>query len=124
MECDDVIRVSKYGKKRAVVQLSEDEDETAPLNLKKTAPPKKKPTPLPKFDVDLEGPSYQRDIEPFCVNVGKGAIIEIKQFRKVYYLGFAKIGSDNEIRNRFNFELSQLTNLKKALEAVTEHLSN
>ncbi|KAG8175725.1 hypothetical protein JTE90_010264 [Oedothorax gibbosus] len=85
---------------------------------------KKKPTPPPKFDVDLEGSSYQRDIEPFCVNVGKGALIEIKQFRKVYYLGFAKLRPDNEIRNRFNFELSQLGNLKKALEAVTDHLNN
>ncbi|KAG8179215.1 hypothetical protein JTE90_004043 [Oedothorax gibbosus] len=124
MESDDVVRVSKYGKKRAVAVLSEDEDEIAPLNLKKSAPPKKKPALLPKFDVDLEGTSHQRDIEPFCVNVGKGAIIEIKQFRRVYYLGFAKIGPDNEIRNRFNFELSQLGNLKKALEAVTDHLNN
>ncbi|KAG8176158.1 hypothetical protein JTE90_012411 [Oedothorax gibbosus] len=41
MESDDVIRVSKYGKKRAVAVLSEDEDEIDPLNLKKSAPPKK-----------------------------------------------------------------------------------
>ncbi|KAG8171863.1 hypothetical protein JTE90_013789 [Oedothorax gibbosus] len=63
-----------------------------------------------------------REVEAFCLNGGKGAIVELKQFRKSYYVGFAKIGAENEIRNRFNFEVSLLPNVQKALEAVQEHL--
>ncbi|GBO31390.1 hypothetical protein AVEN_7993-1 [Araneus ventricosus] len=47
------------------------------------------------------------------LNLGKGLVMELKEFRNTYYIGLEKYGEGQQVRNRFNIPLDQLEVLKK-----------
>ncbi|GFT25898.1 hypothetical protein TNCV_1518561 [Trichonephila clavipes] len=59
-----------------------------------------------------------------ATNTGRGLVMELKEFRNAHYLGFVKFGDGNEVRNRFNIPIDQLTVLKKAIEAIENHIDS
>ncbi|GFY22023.1 hypothetical protein TNCV_3296671 [Trichonephila clavipes] len=89
-----------------------EEEEYPNVSPKKSV---KKGKPQNIFDLDLSPPSsgsHEIKIPPYNVYLGKGAAIELKEFRKSYYIAFSKT-VDGEIRNRFNLPLDQLNVLMK-----------
>ncbi|GBM67548.1 hypothetical protein AVEN_73683-1 [Araneus ventricosus] len=86
----------------------------------------KKPTPKPKFNLDLSTDGAEaKEIPPYSINLGKGVVMEIKEFRSNYYVGLSKIGEGgNEVRNRFNMPLIQLDTLRKGCEAMLSYVKD
>ncbi|GFQ86469.1 uncharacterized protein TNCT_547471 [Trichonephila clavata] len=87
---------------------------------------KKTNTSASGFDLNLCLPSAASDavkIQPYSIYLGRGIGVEIKEFRKNYYIAFSKT-VDSEIRNRFNLALNQLPILAKAVEALQEYVKD
>ena len=75
-----------------------------------------------RYDVIIsEDKPDTRDISPLSVYIGAGFAVEIKEFRKNYYICFSKT-VDGDIKNRMNLPLDQLKNIKKALEVTEKHV--
>ncbi|GBN66251.1 hypothetical protein AVEN_218088-1 [Araneus ventricosus] len=109
------------------------DDYDIPLQSKSKESPKaatrgKKPAPssktarenackpaTPRYDISF---THDRDIPPFMIYMGRGISMELKEFRKVMYLGFQRMNDNNEVRNCFNIPLDLLDTLKKAIEAM------
>ncbi|GFT16735.1 uncharacterized protein NPIL_219581 [Nephila pilipes] len=103
--------------------FEEEEEDYQILPTKKTATKKGKPAST-AFDLDLSPPcsvSDEKKIPPYSIYLGKGVVIELKEFRKSYYIAFSK-SADGEVKNRFNLALDQLHVLLKAVEALVEYL--
>lgn len=128
-------KYSESSRKREEIFLSS-EDETEPLNLtvkprpssstviKKEEKPKRvvpKPPaakqPSCDLNLDNEPSSSSQSLPPYSIFLGSGIMVEIKAYRKEYYVAFSR--QDNgETKNRFNINIKQLPVLKKAVEAL------
>ncbi|GFQ79042.1 uncharacterized protein TNCT_48981 [Trichonephila clavata] len=103
--------------------LSDKDEDVEYLIPKKIA--KKKPTHA-AFDLNLSPPSTSVDelkIQPYSIYLGKGVGVEIKEFRKSYYVAFSKT-VDGDVRNRFNLALDQLPILLKAVETLVQYVKD
>ncbi|GFW84623.1 uncharacterized protein TNCV_2596681 [Trichonephila clavipes] len=81
---------SKDDKKKLKRGFVEEEEEYSNVSPKKSV---KKGKPQNIFDLDLSPPSsssHEVKIPPYNVYLGKGAAIELKEFRKSYYIAFSK----------------------------------
>ncbi|GBN02329.1 hypothetical protein AVEN_260393-1 [Araneus ventricosus] len=128
LACSDVILRSDFGgvyasdelpqkldRKKVKRALSDEEDAVEYLLSKKLS--KKKASSLAgSFDLNLK-------IQPYSIFLSKGVGVEIKEFRKAYYIAFSKT-VDGDVRNRFNLPLDQLPILAKAVEALTEYIKD
>lgn len=83
------------------------------------APKRKKAAPL--FHLNLEKETSTK-IPHFVVNIGKGIVVEVKEFRKIHYVGFSKLSNTNDVKNRFNIPIDQIESTTVALEAVRKHV--
>ncbi|GFW33931.1 hypothetical protein TNCV_3590161 [Trichonephila clavipes] len=77
-----------------------------------------------KFNLNLAESENDKKYQPYSINLGRGFVMELKEFRNAHYLGFVKFGDGNEVRNRFNIPIDQLTVLKKAIEAIENHIDS
>ncbi|GBL78852.1 hypothetical protein AVEN_32383-1, partial [Araneus ventricosus] len=112
-------------RKKVKRALSDEEDAVEYLLSKKLS--KKKASSLAgSFDLNLcphSTSSEELKIQPYSIFLGKGVGVEIKEFRKAYYIAFSKT-VDGDVRNRFNLPLDQLPILSKAVEALTEYIKD
>ncbi|GBN38527.1 hypothetical protein AVEN_151777-1, partial [Araneus ventricosus] len=116
---------SNSDRKKVKRALSDEEDAVEYLLSKKLS--KKKASSLAgSFDLNLcphSTSSEELKIQPYSIFLGKGVGVEIKEFRKAYYIAFSKT-VDGDVRNRFNLPLDQLPILSKAVEALTEYIKD
>ncbi|GFU52044.1 uncharacterized protein NPIL_191971 [Nephila pilipes] len=80
-----------------VKHILSDEDEDVEYLIPKNIA-KKKPTHA-AFDLNLSPPSTSVDelkIQPYSIYLGKGVGVEIKEFRKSYYVAFSKTVDGDE----------------------------
>ncbi|GIY06967.1 hypothetical protein CEXT_425991 [Caerostris extrusa] len=70
----------------------------------------------------LAEPDAEKKIQPYTINLGKGFMMELKEFRNAYYIGLVKFGDVQEVRNRFNIPIDQIGVLKKAVEAMSNYV--
>ncbi|KAF8789562.1 hypothetical protein HNY73_007492 [Argiope bruennichi] len=85
----------------------------------------KRSTEKPKYNLDLSASDGvgEKQIAPFSIHLGKGVIMEIKEFRGNYYVGLSKTNdSGTEVKNRFNIPLIQLETLRKGCEAMIKYV--
>ncbi|KAG8161379.1 hypothetical protein JTE90_008144 [Oedothorax gibbosus] len=106
--------------------VSSDEDDFMPLRKKaKTQGDASKKKRALKIDLnlsktDLPGAS-KATLPPYSIYLGSDIVVEVKAFKKEHYLGFYK-NVDGEIKNRFNVNVKQIHTLKRAIDAMIEHL--
>ncbi|KAF8789078.1 hypothetical protein HNY73_007052 [Argiope bruennichi] len=80
-----------------------------------------------KFDLNLsdEIENPESIIPPHSIYLGKGLGIEIKEFRKAYYITYVKYNDKGDIKNRFNIAVDQIQTfilgLPKMAEYVKQH---
>ncbi|GIY14566.1 uncharacterized protein CDAR_111731 [Caerostris darwini] len=101
-----------------------DEDDIliAPKRIKRTPDNHTKP----KYDLDLSSKDNNGDksLPHHAIKLGKGLLVEVKEFRASYYVGLRKTDEDgSEIRNRFNIPLMQPETLKKACDAMIAYIA-
>ncbi|GFR16908.1 uncharacterized protein TNCT_519821 [Trichonephila clavata] len=77
-----------------------------------------------KFNLNLAESEIDKKHQSYSINLGRGLIMELKEFRNAHYIGFVKYGDGQEIRNRFNIPIDQLSVLKKAIEAMEVHIDS
>ncbi|GIY70277.1 uncharacterized protein CDAR_248061 [Caerostris darwini] len=111
-------------RKRLFDFTDNDEDDIliAPKRIKRATDNHTKP----KYDLDLSSKDNNGDksIPHYSINLGKGLLMEVKEFRSSYYVGLSKTNEDGgEIRNRFNIPLLQLETLKKACDAMIVYIA-
>ncbi|GFR10287.1 uncharacterized protein TNCT_137971 [Trichonephila clavata] len=77
-----------------------------------------------KFDLDFAKDAIENKIKipPYLINVGKGLLMEVKEFRSNFYVGLCKVSEANEVRNRFNIPIEQLETFRKALDAMITYV--
>ncbi|GFQ73938.1 uncharacterized protein TNCT_271921 [Trichonephila clavata] len=112
-------------RKKIKAAFSENEDDVEYM-LRRKRPKKKANTSAAGFDLSLCQPSAANDavkIQPYSIYLGRGIGVEIKEFRKNYYIAFSKT-VDSEIRNCFNLALDQLPILAKVVEALQEYVKD
>ncbi|GFQ65422.1 uncharacterized protein TNCT_90251 [Trichonephila clavata] len=138
LACSDLLLRSKFGgvyasdelpqtldRKKIKAAFSEDEDDVEYM-LPRKKQKKKTNTSASGFDLNLCPPSAASNavkIQPYSIYLGRGIGMEIREFRKNYYIAFSKT-VDSEIRNRFNLALDQLPILAKVVEALQEYVKN
>ncbi|GFT97411.1 uncharacterized protein NPIL_365601 [Nephila pilipes] len=63
-----------------------------------------------KFDLNLsdEIENPKSIIPPYSIYLGKGLGIEIKEFRKSYYITYIKYNDKGDVKNRFNIAIDQI----------------
>ena len=62
-------------------------------------------------------------ISPLKIYVGNNIYVEVKEYKKNFYVGFSK-EEDGTIRNRFNIALEQLDKVEEALNILKEYVRN
>ncbi|GBO16672.1 hypothetical protein AVEN_149339-1 [Araneus ventricosus] len=111
----------RRNRKKVKRALSDEEDAVEYLLSKKLS--KKKASSLAgSFDLNLcpySTSSEELKIQPYSIFLGKGVGVEIKEFRKAYYIAISKT-VDGDVRNRLNLPLDQIPISSKAVEALTE----
>ncbi|GFR07543.1 uncharacterized protein TNCT_590811 [Trichonephila clavata] len=80
----------------------------------------------PKYDLDLSTSDggVEKNIPHYVIHLGKGLLLEIKNFRSNYYVRLSKVGKVSEVRNRFNIPLIRLETLHKGIEAIMDYVKN
>lgn len=76
-----------------------------------------------KFDLNLSSsdvPLAKPTLEPYSIYIGSDIVLEVKPFKKEYYLGFYK-NVDGNITNRFNINIKQIQTVRKAIETIMEY---
>lgn len=77
----------------------------------------------PKFDLNLSSsdvPLAKSTLEPYSIYIGSDIVLEVKPFKKEYYLGFYK-HVNGENKKHFNINIKQIHTVRKALETVVEY---
>ncbi|GIY39575.1 uncharacterized protein CDAR_425951 [Caerostris darwini] len=80
-----------------------------------------------KFDLNLseEIENLKSIIPPYSIYLVKGLSIEIKEFRKSYYVTYSKFNEKGDVKNRFNITVDQIATfvlgLTKMNECVKQH---
>lgn len=79
-----------------------------------------------KFDLNLSSELEIKNsqIPNYSVYLGKNTALEIKEYRKQYYLCFLKYSDRGEIKNRFNINIDQIGTMMMGLEKIQEFLKN
>ncbi|GIX84038.1 hypothetical protein CDAR_270441 [Caerostris darwini] len=98
-----------HNRKRFIDDL--EEDEFSPNNK---APSKNGPKKLQKCNFNLAEPDAEKNYSR-TINLGKGFMMELKEFRNAYYI--VKFGDGQEVRNRFNIPIVQI-----AVEAMSNYV--
>lgn len=70
-----------------------------------------------KFDLDLspDVSSTSCSLTNYCVNCGDVLFVELKPFRKQWYVNCTKYGENAKVKSRFNINLGQLPVFKQAI---------
>lgn len=78
----------------------------------------------PEINLNLapDKPVVASSITPYNVYIGDGLYIELKNFRKVWYLNFTRFGEHGDVKNRFNINIKQFQIFKKGIDAIANHL--
>ncbi|GBM83782.1 hypothetical protein AVEN_17042-1, partial [Araneus ventricosus] len=77
-----------------------------------------------KFDLNLseEIDNSKCNIPPYSIYIEKRIGIEVKEFRKTYFITFIKYNEKNDIKNRFNITLDQLPTFIVGLQKMNEYV--
>ncbi|XP_055939670.1 uncharacterized protein LOC129969234 [Argiope bruennichi] len=77
-----------------------------------------------KFDLNLsdEIENPKSIIPPYSIYLGKGLGIEIKEFRKAYYITYVKYNDKGDIKNRFNIAVDQIQTFILGLQKMAEYV--
>lgn len=78
--------------------------------------------PRPDLDLSPELPPTLHTLTNYNIYCGDGLYLELKQFRKVWYLNFTRYGEHADIKNRFNINLKQFAIFKKGVDAIEKHI--
>lgn len=86
-------------------------------------PPPPTPTPHNSYDLNLAPLDETREIIPlYKIYIGKGVAVEIQPFKGSYYASLYRKDMNGACKNRFNIPISQLPQLKLAIEALETHI--
>ncbi|GFT41269.1 hypothetical protein TNCV_1613891 [Trichonephila clavipes] len=113
--CDD-------DRKRFIDDL--EDDDFPPMTGKTPAKATNSKKKQRKFNLNLAESENDKKYQPYSINLGRGLVMELKEFRNAHYLDFVKFGDGNEVHNRFNIPIDQLTVLKKAIGAIENHIDS
>ena len=107
--------LGSYVRKRSIL-LEEDEEDDQPTIKQK----------LPKVDVDISPkiPTENHNLKNFVIYVGDGLYLELKEFRKCWYLNISRYGDHAVIKNRFNIKMKQFPEFLKGIEIISNYLRN
>ncbi|KAG8185569.1 hypothetical protein JTE90_007970 [Oedothorax gibbosus] len=106
------------------VLVSSDEEDFVPLKrkMKSSGEVSKKGKRNLKVDLNLGEAAVPRvALPPYSIYLGSDILLEVKPFKKEFYLGFSK-NVDGEVKNRFNVNIKMIRTVKRAIDAVIEHL--
>ncbi|KAG8198222.1 hypothetical protein JTE90_015318 [Oedothorax gibbosus] len=108
--------------------VSSDEEDFVPLRKKAKTPgdASRKNKRGVKVDLNVstsELPGGSTNTPPYSIYLGSDIVVEVKPFKKEHYLGFSK-NVEGEIKNRFNINVKQIRTLKRAIDAMIEHLES
>ena len=74
-----------------------------------------------QYDIIISKDEPEHQIPPLSIYIGSGYGVEVKEFRKNYYVCFSHtINDDNQ--KRLNLPLSQIYNLQEAVNRLSEYV--
>ncbi|GFQ88357.1 uncharacterized protein TNCT_238761 [Trichonephila clavata] len=77
-----------------------------------------------QYDVHITNDfkNTDEDIPPLSVYIAVGFAVEIKKFRKTFYLSLSKKDSDTQRKKFINIPINQLTNVQEGLRILQKHI--
>ncbi|GFQ75025.1 uncharacterized protein TNCT_278901 [Trichonephila clavata] len=77
-----------------------------------------------QYDVHITNDfkNTDEDIPPLSVYTAVGFAVEIKKFRKTFYLSLSKKDSDTQRKKFINIPINQLTNVQEGLRILQKHI--
>lgn len=78
-------------------------------------------TARPNFDIVIGKDEPECSVHPLRIYIGSGYGVEVKEFQKKYYICFSYVVNE-DVKKRFNIPISQVHNLKLAIDTLTNHI--
>ena len=105
--------LGSYVRKRSITFEEDEEDDQLAAKQK-----------LPRIDVDVSPKisTENNNLKNFVIYVGDGLYLELKEFRKNWYLNISRYGDHAVIKNRFNIKVKQFPEFLKGIEIIANYL--
>ncbi|GFR18697.1 uncharacterized protein TNCT_637781 [Trichonephila clavata] len=122
---------SKTDSESDVESIISDDDRNSIISAKSKNNPKQWNETYPttseytdQYDVHITNDfkNTDEDIPPLSVYIAVGFAVEIKKFRKTFYLSLSKKDSDTQRKKFIDIPINQLTNVQEGLRILQKHI--